>query len=173
MRTELTDKPFIYIFDHDISTESVNQLIGITDMYETVHLYFSTNGGSTYAMPALIDYLNQRVDEVKVFLVGELSSTGIQILKYYTGPLYVTREFVLFQIHLSDSKLYTTRVDFPRQKEYIEELSEYQNKELEFYVELGLTSEEIKTLSQGGQVTLLRKDLKRLSITNKFIIQQL
>lgn len=157
-------RKFVYYFDDEISTETVNALISVLHVHEEVHLYFTTTGGDVDAMGVLIAYLNLRKDNISVFLTDRIISAGTDLLVLCKCEVVLTDYLDLITFHSAGRLVHSHRKeqwDVNIIKEQDSLINEVKYKK---YLKLGLTEKEISRIKKGKDVILYRKDFSRLKL---------
>lgn len=153
---------YTYIFRDEITTESVQELIDILVGIPAVDLYVTTPGGEGVAMDILIKFINRHPD-INIYLTLYIASAGTFFLTDCTQPVFLddNLEFMLF--HLGDrpveGQFRKRQID---DKILYEQLKEMNNKLCDKYTSLGLNKKEIKSIMDGNDVILYKKDFKRI-----------
>lgn len=155
---------YTYLFEDEITKESVNELIGILASVPSVDLYFSTIGGEMSAMDTLIHFINNHFD-INIYLTNSICSAGTFILTDCTKPIYITESLFYMLFHMGDMdfggkfRKRTIKEDI-----LFEQLKELNNSYADKFKKLGLNAKEIKAFLNGEGVVLYRKDFKRLKL---------
>lgn len=153
----------IYFDDH-INVQTVLGLIKEIEAQEAVDLYFSTEGGEVDAMNVLIHSLNRHPD-IEIFITSVLGSAGTHLFVYCDRKIHLTKGLDYIFFHCTDRESYNIRKSRYIDKEIVMQQDIEHNKDLaKRFRKIGLTEEEIKSYLEGEDVTLYRKDFKRLKI---------
>ncbi|AGO49497.1 hypothetical protein Phi4:1_gp084 [Cellulophaga phage phi4:1] len=149
-------------FSEEITEESVQELIDSLCRNNTEVLYFATNGGDTNSMEVLVSFLSD--NEIKVILTDRIASCGVDLLTEYGGSLSISRnlEYILF--HLCDRSFSTTLKETVSSKVLKKDLDDYNKELLKRYKTLGLSSKQLKKISEGKDVIVYRKDFNKLNL---------
>ena len=151
---------YIY-FENEISTETVNDLIGQISGHDKVTLYFSTEGGSPEAMRFLIDYLNSLGDAIEIVLTSYIASAGTFLLTHYKGKLSAKNlDYVLF--HVIDRQNYNLRKDYSYSFSTIQKQDVKSNKVFSKKLRTKgfLTEVQINNFLKGYDVVVYQKQMK-------------
>jgi hypothetical protein len=155
---------YTYIFDDEITLETIQDCIDAIHIHPEVDLFFSTQGGETCMMDAFINYLNLRQKEVTIHLTDVLASAGAFLLTDFKGEIIITDNLEWIMFHKADRLTYSNRRSFFNEKILKKQLDEYNNKYSKKFQELGLSEKEIKAYNSGKDVFLYRKDFNRLNL---------
>lgn len=155
---------YTYIFDDEISQETIQNCIDAIHMHPEVDLFFSTQGGETCMMDAFISYLNCRCKEITVHLTDAVASAGTFLLTDFKGEIVLTENLEWLMFHKTDRLTYSNRKSFFNESILKKQLIEYNDKYSKKFKELGLTDKEIKAYNSGKDVFLYRKDFNRLNL---------
>lgn len=151
------------IFDGDITTDNVNDLIEKIYSYQSVDLYFSTDGGMLFAMEALIDAVNEHPD-IKVVLTNTVSSAGTYFLFDCTQPVILGKNLMYLMFHCADimcNGFIRGELKKKEVEEYILGEAEEVGHKLR---KIGLTKTEVNKYLKGEDVYIYPKDFKRLKV---------
>ncbi len=166
---ELVMEPirYTYMFHDEINIESVQELIDVLYNYPAVDLYISTPGGEGSTMNNLIRFINEHPD-IKIYLTNYIASAGTFFLFDCNKEVILTDDLEYILFHLGDREVEgqfrKRKID---DKILYEQLKEMNNKLVEKYIQVGLNKKEIKSILDGDDVILYRKDFKRLKINAK------
>jgi ATP-dependent protease ClpP protease subunit len=150
------------IFSDNIDSETVQSLIDTLSVHDKIDLFFTTSGGETFAMEALIHYLNARKKDIEVYLTDVVASCGAFILVDFQGKIHLSESLECVLFHVADRMLYTQRKNDLEIKALKEQVKEYNTLYAEKFKSLGFTAKEIIQYKQGKDVILYRKDFHRL-----------
>lgn len=158
---------YVHHFNDEITHESVQELIGILTAVPSVDLFITTPGGSETSIKVLLHFVNQHPD-IKIYLTEYIASAGTFFLTECDKEVYLTDELDWILFHHADRN-YGGRF---RKATLNAEILYQQDKEgnqkyLEKYKRLGLSSKEIKDIDKGEDVILYKKDFHRLKINRK------
>lgn len=151
-----------YIFSDNIDAETVQSLIDTLSVHDKIDLYFTTSGGETFAMEALIHYLNARKKDIEIYLTDVVASCGAFILVDFQGKVHLSESLECVLFHVADRMLYTQRKNDLEIKTLKEQVKEYNTIYADKFKSLGFTIKEIVQYKQGKDVILYRKDFHRL-----------
>ena len=155
---------YVYYFNNEINTETVNELIGILSAVPSVDLFMTTPGGEMPAASVLMHFINNHPD-INIYLTGYIASAGTFFLTDCVKPVYLTESLDWMLFHMGDRE-FGGRF----RKEHInadilyEQLKDKNKEQAEKYKKLGLTTKEIKDYMKGEDVILYKKDFKRLKV---------
>lgn len=158
---------YVYHFDNEITTESVQKVIDLLSNFPSVDLFFTTVGGSGPAMNILIHFINNHPD-IKIYLSCYICSAGTFLLTDCKKEIIFTDdlEFILF--HMGDREV---EGQFRKRKlnsDILYEQLKIQNQRWgETFEKIGLNKKEMKAFFDGDDVILYKKDFKRLRINQK------
>lgn len=155
---------YTYIFDDEITQETIQDCIDAIHIHPEVDLFFSTQGGETCMMDAFINYLNLRQEEITIHLTDVLASAGAFLLTDFKGEIIITDNLEWIMFHKADRLTYSNRRSFFNETILKKQLDEYNNKYSKKFQELGLSDKEIKAYNSGKDVFLYRKDFNRLNL---------
>jgi hypothetical protein len=155
---------YTFIFDDEITQESIQDCIDAIHIHPEVDLFFSTQGGETCMMDAFINYLNLRQEEITIHLTDVLASAGAFLLTDFKGEIIITDNLEWIMFHKADRLTYSNRRSFFNETILKKQLDEYNNKYSKKFQELGLSDKEIKAYNSGKDVFLYRKDFNRLNL---------
>lgn len=155
---------YVHYFHDEITTESVQELIGILSAVPSADLFISTPGGYETAARVLLHFVNQHPD-LKIYLTGYIASAGTFFLTDCDKEVYLTDELDWILFHHGDRdfggkfRKSTINSDI-----LYEQLKETNKQWLDKYKRLGLSSKELKEIDKGEDVVLYKKDFHRLKI---------
>lgn len=156
-----------YYFAESINFPSVQGLVDKLDSLPgKVDLFFETDGGYTDVMDYLIHYLNNRKDEITIYLIGELVSAGTKILTDFKGKIKIHEglDFILF--HKWDRKVHLLRKQSSVDNAILLKNTEIENQKFSKKLEkLGLTKKQLKTYNKGKDVVIYKQDFNQLKIS--------
>jgi hypothetical protein len=155
---------YTYIFDDEITLETVQNCIDAIHIHPEVDLFFSTQGGETCMMDAFINYLNLRQEEITIHLTDAVASSGAFLLTDFKGVIILTDNLEWIMFHKADRLTYSSRRSFFNETILKKQLDEYNNKYSKKFQDLGLSDKEIKAYNSGKDVFLYRKDFNRLNL---------
>jgi hypothetical protein len=155
---------YTYIFDDEITKETIQDCIDIIHSHQYIDLFFSTQGGETCMMDAFISYLNLRHEEVIIHLTDAVASSGAFLLSDFKGKIVITDNLEWIMFHKADRLTYSNRKGFFNEGILKKQLNEYNDKYAKKFQELGLSEKEIKEYNSGKDVFLYRKDFNRLNL---------
>lgn len=155
---------YTYIFDDEITLETIQNCIDAIHIHPEVDLFFSTQGGETCMMDAFINYLNLRQEEITIHLTDAVASSGAFLLTDFKGEIILTDNLEWIMFHKADRLTYSSRRSFFNETILKKQLDEYNNKYSKKFQELGLSDKEIKAYNSGKDVFLYRKDFNRLNL---------
>lgn len=158
---------YTYIFDDEITQETIQDCIDAIHMHPEVDLFFSTQGGETCMMDAFINYLNLRQEEITIHLTDVLASAGTFLLTDFKGKIIITDNLEWIMFHKADRLTYSNRRSFFNEVILKKQLNEYNDKYSKKFQELGLSEKEIKAYNSGKDVFLYRKDFNRLNLNKQ------
>lgn len=155
---------YVHYFNNEVSTETVQELIGILSAVPSVDLFISTPGGELAAAQVLMHFINNHPD-IKIYLTSYIASAGTFFLTDCSQEVYITEHLDWIMFHQGDREFggrfrkeyLNTDILYEQTKQLNEE---YANK----FKRLGLTSKEIKDYMKGEDVILYKKDFHRLKI---------
>jgi hypothetical protein len=159
---------YTFIFDDEITQESIQDCIDAIHIHPEVDLFFSTQGGETCMMDAFINYLNLRQEEITIHLTDVLASAGAFLLTDFKGEITITDTLEWIMFHKADRLTYSNRRSFFKETILKKQLDEYNNKYSKKFQELGLSDKEIKEYNSGKDVFLYRKDFNRLNLKREW-----
>lgn len=154
----------IQLFYDEINVETVQNLIDDLNKYVIIDLFFSTHGGMTSAMDALIHYLNGRKNDIRIYLTSNVASAGTFILTDFEGEVFIAKDLDYLIMHTVDRPTYNNRKGFLNKAELQKHIEEANENLALKYEKLGLTKKEIKRFKAGEDVVLYRDDFKRLNV---------
>lgn len=155
---------YTYIFDDEITQETIQDCIDSIHLHPEVDLFFSTQGGETCMMGAFINYLNSRQEEITIHLTDAIASSGAFLLTDFKGEIVLTDNLEWIMFHKADRLTYSSRRSFFNEVMLKKQLNEYNDKYSKKFQELGLTEKEIRAYNSGKDVFLYRKDFNRLNL---------
>jgi hypothetical protein len=155
---------YTFIFDEEITKETVQDCIDAIHIHPEVDLFFSTQGGETCMMNSFISYLNLRKEEITIHLADAVASAGVFLLTDFKGKIVITDNLEWIMFHQTDRLTYSNRRDFFNEANLKKQLKEYNSNYSKKFKELGLTDKEIKAYNSGRDVFLYRKDFNRLKL---------
>lgn len=155
---------YTYIFDDEITLETIQNCIDAIHIHPEVDLFFSTQGGETCMMDAFINYLNLRQEEITIHLTDAVASSGAFLLTDFKGEIILTDNLEWIMFHKADRLTYSSRRSFFNETILKKQLDEYNNKYSKKFQQLGLSDKEIKAYNSGKDVFLYRKDFNRLNL---------
>lgn len=155
---------YTYIFDDEITQETIQDCIDAIHIHPEVDLFFSTQGGETCMIDAFINYLNLRQEEITIHLTDVLASAGTFLLTDFKGKIIITDNLEWIMFHKADRLTYSNRRSFFNEVILKKQLNEYNDKYSKKFQELGLSEKEIKAYNSGKDVFLYRKDFNRLNL---------
>ena len=158
---------YTYIFDDEITQETIQDCIDAIHIHPEVDLFFSTQGGETCMMDAFINYLNLRQEEITIHLTDVLASAGTFLLTDFKGKIIITDNLEWIMFHKADRLTYSNRRSFFNEVILKKQLNEYNDKYSKKFQELGLSEKEIKAYNSGKDVFLYRKDFNRLNLNKQ------
>lgn len=153
---------YIYHFENEIDTETVQELIDTLSCQEKVDLFFTTPGGNAHSMRVLLHFLNNHPD-VRIFMTGYIASAGTFLFIECNKKIILCEDLDWILFHMGDRSIEgtfrKTTLDY---KILTEQLSEENNKWADKFSKLGLNKKEIKSFLEGNDVVLYKKDFNRL-----------
>lgn len=156
-----------YIFDEEITVESVNRLIEVLYSYQSVDLFFSTQGGLVFAIDVLIEAINEHPD-ITVTLCSSVCSAGTFLLTDLECPVYVHDNLDFIMIHAADrmveGQVRKTDLDYAILKEQLESANRIR---AEKYKKLGVPKKYLDRYLKGEDVYLYKEDINKLKINNR------
>lgn len=155
---------YTYIFDDEITQETIQDCIDAIHIHPEVDLFFSTQGGETCMIDAFINYLNLRQEEITIHLTDVLASAGTFLLTDFKGKIIITDNLEWIMFHKADRLTYSNRRSFFNEVILKKQLNDYNDKYSKKFQELGLSEKEIKAYNSGKDVFLYRKDFNRLNL---------
>lgn len=155
---------YTYIFDDEITQETIQDCIDAIHIHPEVDLFFSTQGGETCMIDAFINYLNLRQEEITIHLTDVLASAGTFLLTDFKGEIIITDNLEWIMFHKADRLTYSNRRSFFNEVILKKQLNDYNDKYSKKFQELGLSEKEIKAYNSGKDVFLYRKDFNRLNL---------
>ena len=155
---------YTFIFDEEITKETVQDCIDAIHIHPEVDLFFSTQGGETCVMDAFINYLNLRHEEITIHFTDAVASAGTFLLTDFKGKIIITENLEWVMFHQTDRLTYSNRRSFFNEATLKKQLNDYNSKYSKKFLELGLTDKEIKAYNSGRDVFLYRKDFNRLKL---------
>ena len=158
---------YTFIFDEEITKETVQSCIDAIHLHPEVDLFFSTQGGETCMMDAFINYLNLRQKEITIHLTDAVASAGAFLLTDFKGEVILTENLEWIMFHQTDRLTYSNRRSFFNEATLKKQLNDYNAKYSKKFKELGLTDKEIKAYNSVRDVFLSRKDFNRLKLNTK------
>ena len=158
---------YVHYFDNEITSESVQELIGILSAVPSVDLFITTPGGELPASKILLHFINQHPD-IKIFLTGYVASAGTFFLTECDKEVYLTDDLDWILFHMGDRNFGGRFRKEPLNQEILfEQLKATNEVWANKFKRLGLTSKEIKDFLKGEDVILYKKDFHRLKINRK------
>jgi ATP-dependent protease ClpP protease subunit len=158
---------YVYYFNNEITTETVNELIGILSSVPSVDLFVTTPGGETTASQALIHFINNHPD-IKIYLTGYIASAGTDFLTDCNKEVFLTDDLDWILFHQADREFGGKFRKAMLDKDILyNQTKEINDRYAEKYKKLGLNSKEIKEYFKGEDVILYRKDFGRLKVNRK------
>lgn len=153
---------YVYHFDDEINSETVQGLIDILSGYSNIDLFFTTPGGELHAMRVLIHFINNHPD-INIYMTGYVASAGTFLFLECNKPITLCEDLDWILFHLGDrmveGQFRKTTLNYEVLKE---QLKETNDKLASSFLKLGLTKKEIKAFLEGDDVVLYRKDFNRL-----------
>lgn len=160
----MENRQYYYIFEDRINVETINNLIGAIDDKEKVHLFVSTEGGETFPMHILLQYLNSRKDDIEITCTNIIMSAGVLLLTDFKGKINLSEELECILVHKFDCEGYRLREGWLDEKEKTKQLVADNKRLKEKLKNLGLNKKQLKKFEQGKDVILYQKDFKQLNI---------
>ena len=158
---------YVHYFDNEITTETIQELIGILSSVTSVDLFFATPGGELSAMKVLLHFINQHPD-IKIYLTSYIASAGTFLLVDCDKEVYLTEELDWILFHMGDREFGGKfRKQHLNMDMLYEQTKEMNNQYADKFKRLGLTPKEIKEYLKGEDVVLYKKDFNRLKINRK------
>jgi hypothetical protein len=155
---------YTFIFDDDITQDTVQDCIDAIHIHPEVDLFFSTQGGETCMMGALINYLNLRQKEITIHLTDVLASAGSFLLTDFKGEIVITDNLEWIMFHKADRLTFSNRRSFFNEAVLKKQLSDFNNNYSKKFKNLGLSEKEIRAYNSGKDVFLYRTDFNRLKL---------
>ena len=158
---------YVYYFNNEINTETVNELIGILSAVPSVDLFMTTPGGEMPAASVLMHFINNHPD-INIYLTGYIASAGTFFLTDCVKPVYLTESLDWMLFHMGDREFGGKfRKEPLNRDELYKQLEECNQTYSDKFKKLGLTPKEIKEYLKGEDVILYRKDFNRLKVNRK------
>ena len=158
---------YVHYFDNEITTETIQDLIGILSSVPSVDLFFATPGGELSAMKVLLHFINQHPD-IKIYLTSYIASAGTFLLVDCDKEVYLTEELDWILFHMGDREFGGKfRKQHLNMDMLYEQTKEMNNQYADKFKRLGLTPKEIKEYLKGEDVVLYKKDFSRLKVNKK------
>ena len=158
---------YVHYFDNEITTETIQELIGILSAVPSVDLFFATPGGELSAMKVLLHFINQHPD-IKIYLTSYIASAGTFLLVDCDKEVYLTEELDWILFHMGDREFGGKfRKQHLNMDMLYEQTKEMNNQYADKFKRLGLTPKEIKEYLKGEDVVLYKKDFSRLKVNKK------
>lgn len=151
------------VFDDNITTDTVNDLIEKIYSYQSVDLYFSTNGGTLFVMEPLIEAVNEHPD-IKVILTNSVSSAGTYFLFECSQPVMLSKNLMFLMFHCADVTCNGVIRGELKKKEIEDYIISEAEETAQKLKRIGLTKSEVTKYLKGEDVYLYPKDFKRLKI---------
>lgn len=149
------------LFEDSINIESVQELIERLSVDVPTDLFFCTEGGVVKDMNALIHHLN-KMEELTVYLTGEVASCGTFLLLTCKHPIKITEDLVAMTFHQIDIMSYNLR-QTSVEKGIVKMCKEDNDQIANSFLTAGiLTPKQVKEFNRGKDVTILRNELKKL-----------
>lgn len=153
---------YTYMFHDEINIETAQELIDVLYNYPAVDLYVSTPGGEGSTMNNLVKFINEHPD-IRIYLTNYIASAGTFFLFDCNKEVILTEDLEYILFHLGDREVEgqfrKRKID---DKILYEQLLEMNTKLVEKYSNLGLNKKEIKSILDGNDVVLYRKDFSRI-----------
>ena len=155
---------YVHYFDNEFTVETVQELIGVLAAVPSVDLFISTPGGELPAAKVLMHFVNNHHD-IKIFLTGYIASAGTFFLVDCDKEVVLTEELDWILFHQGDREFGGRFRKNSIDRDVLYEQTKVTNEKfVEKFKRLGLTSKEIKLFMAGEDVILYRKDFSRLKI---------
>lgn len=158
---------YIYYFNEEIDTETVQDLIDNLSNYPAIDLFITTPGGISTAMYVLLHFLNNHPD-IRIYLTGYIASAGTFLLTNCNKEIIIHDDLDWILFHMGDRS-----IEGQFRKNPIDHNILYNQLKLENekwankFANLGLNKKEIKSYLEGNDVVLYKDDFKRLKINKK------
>ncbi len=159
-----------FIFDAEINSNSVYELIGIMDNFLLTpdlnpdilcKVYFNTNGGACYLAETLIDYFNSYPLNLELIISGECASAGITVASQTMRDISILPT-AYGMIHkasgLTESRTSDLKgtIDYFIKNVYDKELNEHY---MSIYKDFDLTKKELSIIEGNKDLYLSNKRL--------------
>lgn len=153
---------YVYHFDDEINSETVQGLIDILSGYSNIDLFITTPGGEASAMRVLIHFINNHPD-INIYMTGYIASAGTFLFIECNKPINLCEDLDWILFHMGDRVAENQfRKSSLNHNILKDQLQEENNKWADSFLKLGLTKKEIKAFLEGDDVVLYRKDFNRL-----------
>jgi|LakMenEpi03Aug12_release.lakeMendotaPanAssembly.Ray.scaffolds.fasta_scaffold1214101_2 hypothetical protein len=160
----MEENRYTYHFDNTLGVAEVRELIDTLTMHDKIDLFITTEGGETVSTEVLIHYLNSRKDDITLYFIDYVMSSGIFLLTDFKGKKVITESLDYILAHKIDRMVYMNR-EQPIAISVLQEQLEVQNNEIAKKLsKIGFNKQEVKDYNLGKDVILLRKDFNRLKI---------
>ena len=158
---------YVHYFDDEITSETIQELIGILSAVPSVDLFVTTPGGELPAAKVLLHFINNHPD-ITIYLTGYIASAGSFFLTDCNKEVYLHEDLDWILFHMGDRDFggRFRKANINAEILY-DQLKEENIKYSEKFKRLGLTSKEIKEYLKGEDVILYKKDFHRLKINRK------
>lgn len=153
-----------YLFEDNINTESINNLIKELELLEgKINLYFTTNGGVISCMNILVEYLNQRKNDINIIITDWLCSSGTILLFDFKGSItfHESLDYILF--HKYDNLVHSIRKDNGIDGKKLLKFTKASNKKLRKKLnKFNLTKKDFKIFDKGHDLVIHKDRFKEV-----------
>lgn len=155
-----------YLFNDEITTETVNDLVSKLDTCQgDIELWFATNGGESFAMNFLVNYLNSISDRLFIVITRRLHSAGVSLLVDYEGSVKLDLDDLdSIVFHVADREIYSFRKDstYVDGKMLAKQDREYNINFAEKIKKKGLlTDKQLKEFLRGKDVVVYKEQFEK------------
>lgn len=153
------------IVDLDINLKEVTSLIEKLDKYDKINLHLTSDGGFYSHYLILLDYLNRRRKDIKIFMFDDICSCAALLLVDFKGYIELREDKVdLLLFHKISRKLSSHREDEWLPNKDYNIFCNKLNKLIKGKLKKILTRKELKKFSRGYDVVIRPRDFKKKNI---------
>lgn len=163
----------IIFFESELLKDSIQELVDRINSLPKgipIKLYFCTNGGSPVYTEYLVEFLNTRYEDITIYCLHYIISSGVQILLNFKGKIVLTKHLDYVLIHLENRTL-----DIHKEGPDGDILRSYSLEEHKKYMEelkaFSLTKTQRKVISERKDLYIYRNDFKVFKKRKNIIIE--
>lgn len=150
--------------DGQVSPEMVEKLIQALNSNEELHIYFCSEGGDLFSEQVIINLLNTYKERILLIGYGSLFSAGFYIFFKADCPTMLLPN-TIGVAHQAYNNITLNQRGLPKTKQdkfYSESIKNQYKEGMDFYRELGLTEDEMKTIIDGDDLFVPYKRMLQL-----------